>query len=132
MVRARPVAGKEKRLGSLITNRRQNLLRQIWTIEVAEQNRCVERFGHQGVIAHLGRLCKVEAHWSAFSYVAELVKSFDSPSFSKVLTTSATKLSTKFHQVPPRQSLQRIDPLVASESVVIQFFLAPAVAVYQL
>ena len=62
MVRARPVTTEKKRLGSLITNRRQNLLRQIWTIEVAEQNRCVERFGHQGVIAHLGRLCKVEAH----------------------------------------------------------------------
>ena len=33
---------------------------------------------------------------AALSCVAELVKSFDSPSFSKVLTTSATILPTKF------------------------------------
>ena len=30
--------------------------------------------------------------------VAELVKSFDSSGFSKVLTTSATKLATKFDE----------------------------------
>ena len=41
--------------------------------------------------------------WPALSCVAELVKSYDSPSFSKVLTTSATKLATKLHEVPTKR-----------------------------
>ena len=36
--------------------------------------------------------------WPALSFVAELVKSFDSLGFSKVLMTSATKLATKSPQ----------------------------------
>lgn len=42
---------------------------------------------------------------AAISFVVELVKSFDSHGFSKVLTTSATKLATKFDEEPKRGKL---------------------------
>ena len=54
---------------------------------------------------------------AAFSYVAELVKSFDSPSFSKVLTTSATKLAIKFEEEPSYDRLSSVHFQIADVSV---------------